>query len=151
MPVQRRFRAWYGREQGLLLKLSPVDPSKRENPQWGVSVPGWCIFLVTCFIKTKPHLQLARSIGHCTGGAGQSQRHRTTLPSDTQPHRNYCHFGRSVPSLSSFQGCECHLVLQVLRIQDQHTIDAQAPALQACSATCVSLSRSTSQGLHSCF
>ena len=43
-PVQRRFRARHGRKKALLLKLSPVDPLKRENPRQGFSVLGWCIF-----------------------------------------------------------------------------------------------------------
>ena len=65
-------------------------------------------------------------------GAGQSRRRRTTVSSDTQPRRNYFHRGRGVPWPSSFQGCERPLVLQVLRIQHRHTIDAQASALRAC-------------------
>ena len=38
------FRAWHGRKNALLLKLSQVDPSKRENPRRGFSVLFWCIF-----------------------------------------------------------------------------------------------------------
>ena len=48
-------------------------------------------------------------------GCWASRRRRTTVPFDTQPRRNHCHRGRSLPSPSSFQGCERRLVLQAPR------------------------------------
>ena len=117
-PVQRRFRAWHGRKNALLLKLSQADPSKRET---GVFSP-WSVYF-WCLVSSKQsHIcNRLRALSMCRG-AGQSRRRRTMVSSDTQPRRNYCHRdrGRGMPWPSSFQGCDCSTVVQVLRLQNRH-------------------------------
>ena len=100
-----------------------------------------CVFLVTiCDFSAKQGRNLEFR-APCREGCWPSRRRRTAVPSDTQSCRKKSCSGRSVPSLSSFQGCERPLVLQALQNHDRHTIDARAPALQASPATCVSLRR----------
>ena len=76
----------------------------------------WLVYF-WCLVSSKQsHIcNWLRALSMCRG-AGQSQWHHATVSSDTQPRRNYCHHGRGMPWLSSFQGCDCSTVLQVLQL-----------------------------------
>ena len=75
------------------------------------------VFLVTYFAKKsaatfRQHTVTSWSSEYPVRRVLASQQCCTMVPSNTKPRRIYCHCGRGVPSLSLFQGCECHLVLQ---------------------------------------
>ena len=110
-----------------------------------------CVFLVTrCDFSAKQGRNLEFRAS-CREGCWASRRRRTTVSSDTQPRRNYhdCHRGRGVPWPSSFQGCGCCAVLQVIRLQNRH--HWRAGSCSAGMPSDVREPEQTPQGPHSRF